>query len=100
MSVSNPIFDPSLQQHLRRVGQRIDERRGLLMQSLGQLPNIELECLVDEDEADLRALAELRATTLAEIRAKAAPLANRELEDCITFGEWALILSILADLTR
>lgn len=100
MSVSAPIFDPSLHEYLCRLGQRIHERGGLLTQSIGQLSDYELDRLTDEDEVDFRALAELRATTLAEIRAKAAPLANRELENCITFGELALILSILADLTR
>lgn len=82
---SAPIFDP---------------RRALLRQSVGQLSDDELECVADEDEVAPRALAELRATTLAEVRAKGAPLADRELETCIAFGKLALILFILADLTR
>ena len=57
---------PSLQGYLRRLGQRIQERRGLL--TLERTP--------------------------AEIRAKAVPLADRGLENCITFGTLALILFV------
>jgi hypothetical protein len=72
----------------------------MLMESADQSSDDELERMADEDEEDLKARAKLRATTLADIRAKAAPLANRELGNCITCGELELIMSILADLTR
>jgi hypothetical protein len=100
MSLSIPIFELSLEEYLHRLSRRIQERRELMVQSADQLSDDELNRMADEDETDLKALADLRGTRLADIRAKAAPLSDRELEDIITSGELALIMSILTDLTR
>ena len=50
MSVSDPIFDPALQQFLHRLGRRI-----LYARMLMELSDDELECRADEDQADLKA---------------------------------------------
>lgn len=79
---------------------RIKARRELLETMAHWASGDDLEQLANDEEEDLKSLAALPGDNLENIRAKAAPLADRELEEQITFGELALILSIISDLTR
>lgn len=79
---------------------RITARRQLLEAVAQCASSKDLDVLADDDDEDLKALAQLPGDTLEHICEKAAPLADRELEERVTFGELALIISIISDLTN
>lgn len=87
------------QQYITTLANRITRRRPIMFDAAG-LPEAKLDALSDADEADLAALAALPADTPAGWRAKAAALAvERDLEAGWSYGEWALLQSLLKDLT-
>ena len=79
---------------------RITARRQLLEAMAQCASSKDLDVLADDDEEDLKALAQLPGDNLEHICEKAVPLADRELEERVTFGELALIMSIISDLTN
>ena len=79
---------------------RITARRQLLEAVAQCASSKDLDVLADDDEEDLKALAQLPGDNLEHICEKAVPLADRELEERVTFGELALIISIISDLTN
>ncbi len=79
---------------------RITARRQLLEVMAQCASRKDLDVLADDDEKDLKALAQLPGDNLEHICEKAVPLADRELEERVTFGELALIMSIISDLTN
>lgn len=79
---------------------RITARHQLLEAMAGSASIEDLDELADDEEEDLKALARLPVNNVDDIRGKAALLADRELEERITFGELALIMSIISDLTH
>ena len=88
-------------QHARNaLVARITARRQLLEAVAQCASSKDLDMLADDDEEDLKALAQLPGDNLEHICEKAAPLADRELEERVTFGELALIISIISDLTN
>lgn len=79
---------------------RITARRQLLEAMAQCASSKDLAVLADDDEEDLKALAQLPGDNFEHICEKAVPLADRELEERVTFGELALIISIISDLTN
>jgi len=78
---------------------RITARRELLEAMAEWASRKDLEQLADDEEEDLKALARMPVGNLDDVRVKATLLADRELEERITFGELALIMSIISNLT-
>ncbi len=87
---------PTRPEALAALASRITQRRALFLP--GGVPDADIDGLVDEDEADLAAMAGMPATVQADQRAKAATLAHRDLAGGMSFGEEALLRSLLADL--
>jgi hypothetical protein len=88
------------------TGRDVTELAGLILLRRtwflpGLAPDADLPGLVDEDEADLHAMAELPASTegWGDLRAKAAVLVGRDLAGGMSLGEAAVLRSLLADLT-
>jgi hypothetical protein len=79
---------------------RITARRELMEAMVGWASTKDLEELTDDEEEDLKALARLPVDSLDHVREKATLLADRELEERVTFGELALIMSIISDLSH
>jgi hypothetical protein len=79
---------------------RLTARRELLEAMSGWASTKDLEALVDDEEEDLKALARLPVKSVADICEKAALLVDRELEERITYGELAVIMSIISDLNH
>ena len=79
---------------------RIKARRELMEAMAGWASSRDLDELAEAEEEDLKVLARMPVHNLDHLRQKAVLLADRELEERITFGELALIMSILSDLTH
>ncbi len=79
---------------------RITARHQLLEAVAQYASSKDLDVPTDDDEEDLKALAQLPGDNLEHICEKAVPLADRELEERVTFGELALIMSIISDLSN
>ena len=79
---------------------RITARRELMEAMVGWASTKDLEELADDEEEDLKALARLPMDSLDHVREKATLLVDRELEERVTFGELALIMSIISDLSH
>ena len=83
----------------RALVSRITARRALLEAMAEWASRKDLEELADDEEEDLKALARMPVGNLDDVREEATLLVDRELEERITFGELALIMSIISNLT-
>lgn len=94
-----PIVFPDQEPRTALIA-RIKARRKRMEVMAGSESSHDLDELADAEEEDLKALARMPVNSFEHLRQKVVLLADRELEERITFGEMALIMSILSDLTH